>query len=98
MKPTLFDQPDGKRPKYVTVIALVRHKTLEFQKVNLSPCLLKYHKIKTYGRLRYSYREDFYFVDRFHGSALHGERGATCREAHMKFAYGSACLMAESSE
>jgi hypothetical protein len=26
----------------------------------------------------YIYREDFYFVDRFHGSAFQGEQGATC--------------------
>jgi hypothetical protein len=38
------------------------------------------------------YREDFYFVDRFHGSALHGDGGAACQEAHTNFADESACL------
>jgi hypothetical protein len=38
------------------------------------------------------YREDFYFVDRFHGSALHGDRGAASREEHTNFADESACL------
>jgi hypothetical protein len=37
------------------------------------------------------YREDFYFVDRFHGSMLHGDRGAACCEAHTTFADESAC-------
>jgi hypothetical protein len=31
------------------------------------------------------YREDFYFVDRFHGSALHGNQDATCCESHANF-------------
>jgi hypothetical protein len=37
-------------------------------------------------------REDFYFVDRFHGSALHGDR---CSAAHTNFADESACLTAD---
>jgi hypothetical protein len=41
------------------------------------------------------YRKDFYFVDRFHDCALHGERCAACREAHTNFADESACLMAD---
>jgi hypothetical protein len=40
------------------------------------------------------YREDFYFVDRFHSSALHGDWCTTGYEAHMNFANDSACLMA----
>jgi hypothetical protein len=43
----------------------------------------------------YIYGEDFYFVDRFHCSALHGNQGATCREAHTNFAADSACLTAD---
>jgi hypothetical protein len=41
------------------------------------------------------YREDFYFVDRFHGSALHSDRCAAGCEAHMNFADESACLTAD---
>jgi hypothetical protein len=44
---------------------------------------------------RVLYREDFYFVDWFHGSALHGDRGAACREAHTNFSDESACLTAD---
>jgi hypothetical protein len=40
------------------------------------------------------YRKDFYFVQRLHGSALHSDRGAACREVHTNFADESACLMA----
>jgi hypothetical protein len=40
------------------------------------------------------YREDFYFVDRFHGSALHGNQCTASCEAHTNFADESACLMA----
>jgi hypothetical protein len=40
------------------------------------------------------YREDFYIVDWFNGSALHGDRGAACRKAHTNFADESACLTA----
>jgi hypothetical protein len=41
------------------------------------------------------YREDFYFVDWFHGSALHGDRSAACCEAHTNFPDESACLTAD---
>jgi hypothetical protein len=41
------------------------------------------------------YREDFYFVDRFHGSALHGYRCIAGCEAHTNFADESACLTAD---
>jgi hypothetical protein len=41
------------------------------------------------------YRDDFYFVDRFHGSALHGDRGAACREANTIFFDESARLTAD---
>jgi hypothetical protein len=41
------------------------------------------------------YKEDFCFVDRFHGSALHGEQCAACCEAHTNFTDESACLMAD---
>jgi hypothetical protein len=41
------------------------------------------------------YRDDFYFVGRFHGSALHGYRGAVCCETHTNFADESACLTAD---
>jgi hypothetical protein len=43
----------------------------------------------------YIYREDFYFLDRFDGSALHGNRGVACREAQTNFADESACLTAD---
>jgi hypothetical protein len=39
-------------------------------------------------------REEFYFVDRFHSSALQCGRHAACREAHTNVAAESACLMA----
>jgi hypothetical protein len=41
------------------------------------------------------YREEFYSVDRFHGSGLHGDRCAACCDAHMNFANKSACLTAD---
>jgi hypothetical protein len=41
------------------------------------------------------HREDFYFVDWFHGSALHGDRDAACREEHTNFADESASLTAD---
>jgi hypothetical protein len=40
------------------------------------------------------YREDFYFVDRFHGSALHDDRCTAGCEVHTNFADESVCLMA----
>jgi hypothetical protein len=43
----------------------------------------------------YIYREVFYLVDRFDGSALHGNRGVACREAQTNFADESACLTAD---
>jgi hypothetical protein len=36
------------------------------------------------------YREDFYFVDQFHGSALHDGECTACCKAHMEFADESA--------
>jgi hypothetical protein len=39
--------------------------------------------------------EDFYFVDQFHGSVLHGDLGTACHEAHTIFADESACLTAD---
>jgi hypothetical protein len=41
------------------------------------------------------HREDFYFVDRFRGSALNGDRGIACREEHTNFAAELACLTAD---
>jgi hypothetical protein len=41
------------------------------------------------------YKEDFYFVDRFHDSVLHGDWYITGCEVHMNFADESACLMAD---
>jgi hypothetical protein len=41
------------------------------------------------------YREDFYFVDRFHASAHHGDRCITGCEAHTNLADESACQMAD---
>jgi hypothetical protein len=38
------------------------------------------------------YREDFDLADRFHGSALHGDRCIAVCEAHRNFADESACL------
>jgi hypothetical protein len=40
------------------------------------------------------HREDFYFVDWFHVSAVHSNQGASGCEAHTNFADESACLMA----
>jgi hypothetical protein len=45
--------------------------------------------------IHYLYREDFYFVDWFHSSALHSNQCAACCEAHVNFADESACLMAD---
>jgi hypothetical protein len=45
------------------------------------------YKIEIYG-------EHFYFVDRFYGSALHGDRGR--RSLHTNFADESECLTADS--
>jgi hypothetical protein len=39
-------------------------------------------------------REDFYFVGRFHGSAVHGGRCVACFEAYADFTDESACLTA----
>jgi hypothetical protein len=39
--------------------------------------------------------EDFYFVDLFHGSALHGDRLTAGCEAHTNFADESICLLAD---
>jgi hypothetical protein len=47
-----------------------------------------------YTKLKY--REDFYFVDWFHGYALHGDKCAACHEAHTNFADESACLTTDS--
>jgi hypothetical protein len=38
------------------------------------------------------YKEDFYFVDHFHGCALQREQDAACCEVHTTFADESACL------
>jgi hypothetical protein len=38
------------------------------------------------------HREDFYFVNPFHGCALHGDQCAAYCDAHTNFAYESACL------
>jgi hypothetical protein len=40
------------------------------------------------------YRRNFYFVDLFHGSALHGGQCTACCEEHTNFTIESACLMA----
>jgi hypothetical protein len=40
------------------------------------------------------YKEDFYFVDRIHDSALHGNWCTASYEEHANFADKSACLMA----
>jgi hypothetical protein len=42
-----------------------------------------------------NYSKDFYFVDRFHGSALHGNQGVACCAAHTNFSDESACLTAD---
>jgi hypothetical protein len=42
--------------------------------------------------LSYIYREDFYFADRFHGSALHGDRCTAGCEEHTNSVNESACL------
>jgi hypothetical protein len=39
--------------------------------------------------------EDFYFIDRFNGSALHGNRCTAGCEAHTNFTNESACLTAD---
>jgi hypothetical protein len=41
------------------------------------------------------YIEDVYFVDRPHGSAIHGSRCTAGCEAHTYFADESACLTAD---
>jgi hypothetical protein len=41
------------------------------------------------------YRDDFYFVDQFHGSVLHSDRCTAGREVYKKFADESACLTAD---
>jgi hypothetical protein len=41
------------------------------------------------------YREDFYFVDRFHGSELHGGRRAAYCQANTNFFDESDCLKAD---
>jgi hypothetical protein len=43
----------------------------------------------------YLYGEDFYFVDQFHGSALHSNQCTTGCEAHMNSANESACLISD---
>jgi hypothetical protein len=40
------------------------------------------------------YKEDFYFVDRFHGSVLHSDWCTAGFEMHTNFVDESACLMA----
>jgi hypothetical protein len=40
------------------------------------------------------YKENVYFVDRFHGFALHGDRYTAGCEEHTNFADESACLAA----
>jgi hypothetical protein len=42
-------------------------------------------------------KEDFYFVDRLHGSALHGDRCTAGCEAHTTFADESICLLADNN-
>jgi hypothetical protein len=44
------------------------------------------------------YREEFYFVDQFHGSVLHGDQSTASCEAYTDFAYVSTCLMADNIE
>jgi hypothetical protein len=44
------------------------------------------------------YRENFYFVDQFHSSALHGDRCTTSCKAQTNFASESACLMANNGQ
>jgi hypothetical protein len=63
---------------------------VKYDYVTISP-----HQKQEDNRRLSKYREDFYFVDRFHGSALHGDRGAACREAPMNFADESARMMAD---
>jgi hypothetical protein len=41
------------------------------------------------------YQEDFYFVDQFHSSVLHGNRCTTGCKAYMNFANESACLTSD---
>jgi hypothetical protein len=45
--------------------------------------------------INYYYREDFYFVDQFHCSALQGDQCTTGCEVHTNFADESACLMVD---
>jgi hypothetical protein len=51
--------------------------------------------LRTLSNACTQYREDFYVVDRFHSSALDGNWGAACREAHTNFTDESACLTAD---
>jgi hypothetical protein len=48
-----------------------------------------------FNRCYEKYREDFYFLGRFHGSSLHGNRCTADCEAHKNFADESACLTAD---
>jgi hypothetical protein len=41
------------------------------------------------------HRGDFYFIDRFHGCALHGDWCTTGCEVRMNFAGESTCLMVD---
>jgi hypothetical protein len=45
--------------------------------------------------MNYYYREDFYFVDWFHCSALHSDWCTTGCEVHTNFVDESACLTAD---
>jgi hypothetical protein len=58
--------------------------------------LLSSENLKTIWTLKCHriYIEDFYFVDWFHGSALHGDWCIAVCEVHTNFANESACLTA----
>jgi hypothetical protein len=43
----------------------------------------------------HTYRENFYFVDWFHGCALHSDRSTAGCETHKNFANESICLLAD---
>jgi hypothetical protein len=45
-----------------------------------------------YPSVRGTYKEDFYYVDRFHGFAIHGDRCTAGCEEHTNFADESICL------
>jgi hypothetical protein len=64
---------------HLFTIEMTLNQTLE----NWYPFIRSIRRIKNLRTVKY--REHFYFVDWFHGSAFHGDRNAACREAQMRW-------------